>query len=202
MAVKRTYELKQRAERQQETRRRIVDAAIELHTTRGPSRTTVQAIADLAGVSRPTVYAHFPDERALFEACSGHVRATVPPPDPTSWRAIHDPGERLEAALRELYGYYERLEPLLANVERDSAVMPIIAEMNAYRARYLDEIRELVVQAWPLRGRARARVRRAVGHMLEFGTWRSLVRRHGATTGEAVDLMLAFVRAAASETQP
>ena len=63
MATSRTYELKKRAERQEETRRRIVAAAVELHTKLGPSRTTVQAIAEKAGVTRPPVYAHFPDAR-------------------------------------------------------------------------------------------------------------------------------------------
>jgi AcrR family transcriptional regulator len=191
MATGRTYELKQRAERQEETRRRIVAAAIELHTSLGPSRTTVQAIAERAGVTRPTVYAHFPDERSLFAACSGHVRATVPPPDPGAWRAIADPGERLRTVLRDLYRYYERLEPLLANIERDVATMPVVAEMNAYRVRYLDEVRDFVLAAWPAKGRARRR--RAVGHALDFATWRSLVRRQGCTTAEAVDLMVAFV---------
>jgi AcrR family transcriptional regulator len=195
MSTPRTYELKQRAERQRETRRRIVDAAIELHTTVGPSRTTVSAIAERAGVTRPTVYAHFPDDRSLLEACSGHVRETVPPPDPTVWRSISDPRERLETALRDLYGYYERLEPLLENVQRDAALMPIVAEMNAYRVRYLEQIRELLLEDWPARGVARARARRAIGHALEFRTWQSLVRGQGCSTREAARLMLSFVRA-------
>jgi AcrR family transcriptional regulator len=199
MSNTRTYELKQRAERQEETRRRIVEAAVELHATLGPSRTTVTAIAERAGVTRPTIYAHFPDDRSLFEACSGHVRATVPPPDPTAWRSISDPGERAETALRDLYGYYERLEPVLENVQRDAAVMPIVAEMNAYRVRYLEEIRELLLEAWTTRGRLRARLRRAIGHALEFGTWQSLVRRQGCRPSEAVQLMLGFVCAAASD---
>jgi AcrR family transcriptional regulator len=198
MTTSRKYELKQRAERQQETRRRIVAAAVELHTTLGPSRTTVQAIAEKADVTRPTVYAHFPDARSLLEACSGHVHATIPPPDPTHWRSISDPGERLETALRELYGYYERLEPLLENVQRDAAVMPLVAEMNAYRARYLEETRDLLLEAWATRGRAKARLRQAIGHALEFGTWQSLVRRQGCATEEAVQLMAAFARAAAA----
>jgi AcrR family transcriptional regulator len=199
MAAGRTYELKQRAERQQETRRRIVQAAVELHTMLGPARTTVQAIADRAGVTRPTVYAHFPDARSLFQACSGQVREAVPLPDPTSWRSIADPGERLETALRELYGYYERLEPLLENVQRDAAVMPLVADMNAYRVRYLEEIRDVLLGAWTTRGGAKARLRRAIGHALEFRTWQSLVRRQGCRPNEAVQLMLAFVRAAGSD---
>jgi hypothetical protein len=145
------------------------------------------------------VYAHFPDARSLLEACSGHVRATTPPPDLSAWRSISDPGERLEAALRDLYGYYERLEPLLENVQRDAAVMPIVAEMNAYRVRYLEEIRDLVLDAWTTRGGARARLRRAIGHALEFRTWQSLVRCQECRTNEAVQLMLTFVCAAASD---
>jgi AcrR family transcriptional regulator len=199
MSTSRTYELKRRAERQQETRQRIVEAAVELHTTLGPSRTTVKEIAERAGVTRPTVYAHFPDVRSLFEACSAHVRATVPPPDPTAWRSLSDSGARLETALGDLYGYYERLEPLLENVQRDAAVMPLVAEMNAYRVRYLEEIRDLLLEAWPTRGGATARARRAIGHALEFRTWQSLVRRQGCRRREAVQLMLAFVRAAASD---
>jgi AcrR family transcriptional regulator len=199
MSTSRTYELKQRAERQQETRRRIVEAAVALHTELGPNRTSVQAIAERAGVTRPTVYAHFPDVRSLFEACSGHVREMVPPPDPSGWRSISDPGARLKVALRDLYGYYERLEPLLDNVQRDAAVMPLVAEMNAYRVRYLEEIRDLLLEAWPKRGGPRARLRRAIGHALEFRTWQSLVRGQGCRPNEAVQLMLAFVRAAASD---
>ena len=198
MSNPRTYELKRRAERQEETRRRIVEAAVELHTTLGPSQTSVKAIAERAGVTRPTVYAHFPDDRAMLVACSGHVRDTVPPPDPEPWRAIADPEERLATALRELYAYYERLEPLIANVERDAGVIPLVAEMNGYRVRYLEESRDLLAQAWSTRGRARTRTRRAIGHALQFRTWQSLVRGQGCRSGEAVDLMVTFVRAAAA----
>ena len=199
MSNTRTYELKRRAERQQETRRRIVEAAVELHTTLGPARTTVQAVAERAGVTRPTVYAHFPDARSLFEACSGHVRASVPPPDPAAWRSIADPAARLEASLRDLYGYYERLEPLLENVQRDAAVLPVVAELNAYRVHYLEELRDLLLEPWAARGAARARLGRAIGHALEFRTWQSLVRRQGCENGEAVLLMVVLARAAVSD---
>ena len=170
-----------------------MDAAVELHTTVGPARTSVAAIADRAGVTRPTVYAHFPDAEALFRACSGHVRAAVPPPDPQPWRSIDDPAERLETALRELYGYYARLEPLLENVQRDLPVVPILREITADRVRYFED----VLAGWPSRGRARTRLRRALGHAIDFRTWQSLVRGQGCGTDEAVRLMVAFARAAA-----
>jgi AcrR family transcriptional regulator len=196
MSTSRTYELKQRAQRQQETRQRIVDAAVELHTALGPSRTTVKAIAERAGVTRPTVYAHFPDDRSLLLACSGHVRETIPAPDPSPWRSIPDPQERLAAALGELYRYYERLEPLLENVERDAAVMPLVAEISAYRVRHLEDAREVLLEAWPRRGAGRRRLGCAIGHALEFGTWQSLVRRQGCKRDDAVQLMVALASAA------
>lgn len=197
MTKTRTYELKRRAEQQEETRRRIVEAAVELHTTLGPSRTTVKAIADRAGVTRPTVYAHFPDSRSLFLACSGHVRETVPPPDPDGWRALPDSAERLERALRELYAYYERLEPLLENVQRDVDLMPVVAEVNAYRVRYLEDARDVLLDGWPARERSQRRA--AIGHALEFTTWQSLVRRQGCRPEEAVELMVELAQAAAPE---
>ena len=195
-AAGRTYELKQRAEQQEATRQRIVAAAVDLHSTRGPAHTTVKAVADRAGVTRPTVYAHFPDMRALLQACSAHVRATVPPPDPEAWGSIADPERRLERALRDLYGYYERLEPLLDNVYRDAADLPVVAEMNAYRQRYLERIRTLLLEPWPARGQAKARLRRALGHALDFRTWQSLVRNHGCTQHEAIRLMVGLARIA------
>jgi AcrR family transcriptional regulator len=201
MSNTRTYELKRRAERQEETRQRIVAAAVALHTKLGPAHTTVKAIAERAGVTRPTVYAHFPDARSLLQACAGHVREIVPPPDPTAWRSIADADERLATALRDLYGYYERLEPLLENVQRDAAVMPLVAEMNAYRVRYLEQIRDLLLEGWPARGGARARLQRAIGHALEFRTWQSLVRRQGCRTEEAVQLMVVFARTAGRANQ-
>ena len=198
MSTGRTYELKQRAERQEETRQRIVAALVELHSTLGPARTTVQAVAEKAGVTRPTVYAHFPDARTLFDACSGHVRATVPRPDSNRWSSIADPCNRLETALGELYDYYERLETLLDNVERDAAVMPLVAEMSADSTRYLEQVRDLLLEAWATRGAAEARLQRAIGHALEFRTWQSLVRRQGCAPNEAIQLMIALAVAAVS----
>src|SRR3954453_12455686 len=93
--TRRKYELKKRAERQAETRRRIVEATEELHRTVGPARTTISEIAERAGVQRLTGYKHFPEERELFAACSALFQERHPPPDPSGWSAIEDHDDRL-----------------------------------------------------------------------------------------------------------
>lgn len=127
----RSYQLRKRAERQEETRRRIVEAAVDLHGTIGPARTSVSAIADRAGVQRHTYYRHFPDDRSLFMACSGLYMERNPLPDPEPWQEIRDADERLRQGLRSLYEYYEANEPMISNVMRDAEVHPLTAEASA-----------------------------------------------------------------------
>src|SRR5207245_1006322 len=118
------YVLKRRAEQQAATRQRIVKAAVALHTTLGPARTTVSAVAEGAGVQRHTVYRHFPDERSLGLACSGAFLQEHPLPDPAPWRTTIDAERRLRRGLEELYGYYARhahaLAPILRDAEADA----------------------------------------------------------------------------------
>src|ERR1700722_3269956 len=111
----RQYRMRRRAESQLQTRRRITESAVELHGTLGPAHTTMSAVAEHAGVRRSTLYRHFPDEAALFDACSAHWATANPPPDFTAWAAIDRPDARLAAALDELYAFYARVAPMLAN---------------------------------------------------------------------------------------
>ena len=192
----RKYELKQRAERQEATRRRIVEAAVELHSTVGPSRTTVSAIAERAGVQRHTYYRHFPDERSLGFACSGLYTERNPLPDPAPWREIADPRQCLRRGLGELYAYYERNEPMLANVVRDAEVDPLTRELSELRfGPGLGAIRDALGAALP-RGHRKAQA--ALDLALEFRTWRQLVRSSGLTGRQAADLMAGVLLCAAS----
>jgi AcrR family transcriptional regulator len=192
----RSYRMRRRAELQEQTRLRITEAAVELHGTLGPARTSVKAVAERAGVERATVYRHFPDERALFHACSSHWRAANPTPDPAEWATVADPDERLRVALTQLYAYYGTTEQMLGNLLRDAATVPIVAElMGGLRAR-LDAMREALLRGRPERGRARRQVRAAVGHALAFATWSSLVREEGLADAQTVRLMCDLVAAA------
>ena len=115
----RSYELKRRAESQDRTRKRIVDATIELHQTIGPAATTVSDIARRARVGRVTVYRHFPDEGTLARACSGTYFEQHPFPDLAAWAAIRDPVERAGVALAESYAYHRANEAMFAHVLAD-----------------------------------------------------------------------------------
>jgi AcrR family transcriptional regulator len=190
----RKYDMKRRAKRQQETRRRIIDAAVELHETVGMARTTISAIAEKAGVERLTVYRHFPDERALLTACSRHWSAANPPPDPASWTQIGDPEERLKRALAEVYAYYRRTEPMLGNVVRDSQVHPITREMAEPFFEHFERMRYVLATGWGVKNERLALLLAVLGHALDFQTWRSLVRQQDLSEEQAIEVMIGMVR--------
>jgi AcrR family transcriptional regulator len=192
---KRPYRMKRRAEAQEETRRRITESAAELHGTVGPSRTTISAVAERAGVRRSTVYRHFPDEAALFDACSAHWGAANPLPDLSAWAAIKDPDDRLGAALAELYAFYGQTERMLDNLFRDEKTVPIVAERFAALRGYFAAAGETLMANRGLRGAARRRTEAALGHATAFSTWKSLVREQQLSPAEAATLMRALVAA-------
>jgi AcrR family transcriptional regulator len=192
----RPYRMQRRAESQLETRRRITESAVALHGTIGPARTSISAVAEHAGVRRSTVYRHFPDEAALFDACTAHWTAANPPPGLEAWSAIADPGERLRVALGELHAYYGRTEAMLANLFRDETRAPLVAERFAVFRDYLAAAQDTLLAGRGLRGAARRRTRAALGHAVAFSTWRSLVREQGLDAGDAARLLCALVAAA------
>ena len=193
---KRKYELKKRAQEMAETHRRITEAAIELHASVGPSRTTLSAVAERAGVERRTLYRHFPTEADLFAACSSHYFAANPWPDLDDWRAIRDPQQRLERALDELYAYYERTEPMYRNVLRDAELVDSAREAVAPLHAYLDEAAEVLITGRKLRGRRRQLLGGALRHALAFSTWRSL-STNGIGRADAAKLVTALVEVSA-----
>ena len=194
----RQYRMRRRAEAQQETRRRITESAVELHGTLGPSRTSMSAVAEHAGVRRSTLYRHFPDEAALFDACSAHWGAANPPPDIGAWAAIDSPAARLSTALDELYAFYSRVAPMLENLIRDEQTVPLIRERFAGFHGYLDAAADTLMAGRGLRGATRRRVRAVLGHAVAFSTWRSLTAEQGIEAKEARVLMCALVEAAAA----
>ena len=188
----REYELKRRAEQVEDTRRRIVEAAVELHQTLGPARTSVSAIAERAGVQRQTYYRHFPDLRSLFIACSGHHMERNPLPDPEAWRAIDDPHERLRTGLGELYAFYAASEPMLANVIRDAETDPLVSEIATIRMAAMADLRDALFEGLKRDGSS-PHLPAALDLAIDFNTWRLLVRRNGLHHEQAVGLVTTII---------
>jgi AcrR family transcriptional regulator len=184
--VAREYKLKRRAERQDETRQRIVDATIDLHQTIGSNATTIGQIAARAGVGRVTVYRHFPDEMTLFWACSGQYLERNPPPDPDRWGDLADPADRLRSGLLETYAYHRANEGMFTHALADARDHPVMKPYHDHWRRATD----VLVQPWPARGRRRTMLRAGIALALSFDTWRTLAREQGLTDEKAVELML------------
>ena len=170
----RKYTKTRRAEQQDETRARIVDATVKLHEALGPAQTSIMAIAEAAGVQRLTVYRHFPDDASLFEACSTRYLELHPPPQPAAWADIGRPGERSRTALLAFYQYYRQTEQMWRVAYRDiDQVAAMQAPMDRFEA-YLDQVTDDLVQAWHTTPAARKSLKLTLRHALRFTTWKSL----------------------------
>ncbi len=193
MIEKRKYEQRRRAERQEETRRRITEATAALHQEIGPAQTTISAIAERAGVERLTVYRHFPNESDLIHACQQHFRSQHPLPDPVTWANIEDPASRFRIALTAFYAYYRETETMTANILRDAPLVPTLRDALTGRAAFFAATHAQLVMGWNVGDEVREMLVAAIGHALDFDTWRSLVRRQYLTNDQAVEVMVHLV---------
>lgn len=189
----RKYQLKRRAEQQDETRQRIVEAAMNLHQTVGLTRTSITAIAQQAGVERLTVYRHFPDEQALFTACSSHYQALNPLPEPSDWMHIGDSETRLRQALTEIYAYYQRTERMQIHLVHDLPDLPAMQPLMEPFIAYLSQVRDGLAQGWGTQGRIQEKLCAVLAHALDFRTWYAFTREQFLPEDEVVALMVQFV---------
>jgi len=194
---KRRYEQKKRAEGQDRTRARIVEAIVALHEEVGPAATTVSAIADRAGVQRLTVYRHFPDEAAQYAACSAHWIGQHPLPDPTLWRTQTGWQARTRAALAAIYSWYRRNTPMLASIFHDASGPRATAEMLApieNFQRFYAAVEQDVLEGCPFANSKAFRM--TLSHVLAFATWHGLAK--DATDEELVALAMRWLEGSGS----
>jgi AcrR family transcriptional regulator len=193
----RRYELKQRAQSQADTRRRILEATVALHVERGPAATQITDIAHRAGVDRVTVYRHFPDQASLLKACSAHYYHAHPLPDPTAWAAIDDPQARLRHGLQELYAYWARNAAMAANILRDAQVLGHLGVGRRLLTLQRDAV-EVLASGWSPADQHQQALAATIRVAADFHTWQNLVREQGMTEHEAVELALTWTQCLAS----
>lgn len=191
MEKKRSYRMKERAKAQEETRQKIVEATMRLHETVGPRATTISAIAQEAGVQRLTVYRHFPDETAVFQACTSHWLSLNPPPDPQSWADIEDPVERVKAAVGAFHAYYAATRDMWTASHRDVADVPALQGPMAEFSGFLSSVADALAGAFGDAPAARL-VHATIGHALSFPAWLELEER-GLGDAEKADLVAAWL---------
>jgi AcrR family transcriptional regulator len=188
-SAKRRYTLKDRARSQEDTRRRIVEAAVALHEELGPRATPISAIAERAGVQRLTVYRHLPDEEALFRACTSHWGAAHPLPG--GWAEEAAPAARRARALREFYGYYSANRRMLAVVHHEAPTVPALARpLRENAAAFAAVVAELARGLGP-------RAAATMGVALGYAAWEAL-ERQGLADAEKAALALAWLEGAAA----
>jgi AcrR family transcriptional regulator len=193
---KRQYKMRKRALDHARTRQRIVEAAVELHGSLGPKNTSISSVAERAGVQRLTVYRHFPDEIALFSACTSHWLSQNPPPGFETWAHIADPAGRTGAALGTLNAYYRSTGSMLRLTYRDlDEVEALQAPVQGFQA-YLDAIRDDLASAWCRKRRKPPLLKAAIAHALAFSTWSSLSGL-GLSDSEISRLELGWIEATA-----
>jgi AcrR family transcriptional regulator len=190
----RKYQQKKRADHQEQTRQQIIVAAVEIIEQVGPTRVTISAIAERAGVERATVYRHFPDEQALFIGCMSHYIAAHPLPDPTRWQQISEPETRLRIGLTEIYAYHHQTEQMAAQTMRDLPDLPVLQEALRPYFQHWTRIRDVLGANWNTEGEQFRLLSAAIGHAIAFQTWHSLVQEQGLGNVQAIELMVALIR--------
>ena len=197
---KRSYVKRKRAEDEEKTRHRIAQAAVDLHGTVGPAFTTISAVADRAGVRRATVYRHFPDETALFQACSSRWLSQNPLPNTDKLAAIDNGEARLREALDLVYAYYRPNARMLFNVMRDAEASPALRETLHGFTAWLEQLKVILENGLGVQRKDEANLRgAALRHALSFSAWRAMTEEQGLSDVEARDLMCGMVRAATFE---
>lgn len=189
----RSYRMTKRADTIETTRMKIVEATVALHGTVGPAATTVLGIAERAGVTRATVYRHFPDEVALFQACSSHWLGQQDPPNPPLWAEYDEPIERLRVGLADLYRFYRAGESMLRRIYADKTSLPE-QHRKDLDARH-DAFCAVLLAPFAKAAKRHRQLNAAIGHAVDFWTWRSLCIENGLSDHEAVELMVGLVAA-------
>jgi len=188
----RKYTKSKRADQQEKTRTRIINAAVALHEQLGPANTSIKAVAEMAGVQRLTVYRHFPDEESLFQACSSAYFKENPPPDISHWADVTDAAKRSHAAIFAFNQYYRRTADMWKSIYRDiDKVEALQRPMDEFQA-YLHMICDDLLTTWKLRGTKKKQCLITLRHCLKFTTWKSLMEEN-LQDKQITELMMSWI---------
>jgi len=161
----------------EETRQRILEATLALHSEKGIFGTSWQDIARRADVSVGTVYKHFPSLDELVPACGELMYAITQPPSlgdaPRIFAGANSLEERLERLVEELFGFYERGASYIETDFQERKI-PMVQEWEAHmRATIAGLIQEALCPTRPDEDTVQA-----VSALLDFYTFKSFMNRN------------------------
>jgi AcrR family transcriptional regulator len=183
----------------EETRRRIVEAALALHAEHGILITSWEDIARRADVSPATVYRHFPSLDHIVTACGQRVHAVSRPPDAETAKRLFAGDERLATRLdrlvRELHAFYERGAP---NIEAARREQHLLSQLATDVARQ-HSVREALVREALRPEEPNERTIRVASALTDFPVWKALIDR-GLDTEEVTETVRELLRCSLSRT--
>ena len=195
--------MSKRAAAVEETRRRIVDATLELHAKQGIAATSWDEIAARAGVGVGTVYRHFPSLDELVPACGRVARELLALPDPADASALFTGADgsraRVERLVGEVFSIYDRGADVMCATRREQDVHPDVAHTVAKIEAVLDALVDAALDPLDVG----VHERRLVRAMVDLWTWTAL-REQGLGSAEAaaaVSAMLACHLEASSRSR-
>jgi AcrR family transcriptional regulator len=158
----RKYSSAVRDEQAARTRARVLDAAGELFLERGYARTTMQEVADRAGVARDTVHAVFGGKARVLTALidqrlvpDGSVASVTQTPGAQAIRNETDPRRQIELFANWISGLSTQLLPVIEILRTAAAVEPemaaVFAEMERFRMKNMQVYAKWFAARGPLR---------------------------------------------------
>ena len=165
---RRQYRLGKRAEAAAGTRRRIVEATLALHDSKGITGTSVRDIAGRARVAPATVLQHFPRMDELIRACGELSDQLVPMPTAGVFIGATTPVERILRMARALFEWWEQLGAGFDHLRIDRRHLP---QVDAWFADVARRHRELAATA--LAGDDESRIDLLVA-LTTVDAWRAL----------------------------
>ncbi len=134
----RAYRSQLRAEQARQTRTRVLDSAQSLFEERGYAGTTMEAIANAAGVAVDTVYATFGTKRRVLSALldvrvggDDQPVAVIDRPEPQAVRLEPDQKRQIEMFASSIAPIIERARPVDDVMRGAASVDPEIAALRA-----------------------------------------------------------------------
>jgi AcrR family transcriptional regulator len=192
----RRYRMEARMRGVEDTRSRIVGAAMELHAEKGALATNWEDIAARAGVAPATVYRHFASLDQLIPACAQTVFDAIgmdvlnEQQIERIYAGARSPSERLERYIRGTCNCYARGAGWLHAVRREADLIPAMSQAV--------EVQEKGNEAFVRAAFAGYDVDNGTVTVLaaltDFPFWRSLTRG-GMSHAEAVEVICGLVQA-------